>query len=250
MWDQGDDKDSGIAATNRGVLASFQILGWTLLHLRTDDPDADVLGESQLIDRLTPYARSVGEFYSTLSQHEIAGFRKLYGGNAPREIAFSIGRFIREGDSRFNPEGLAEWIESRDKVDVDSIQSLCTSIERRLLEHVTKSLKGEYGDEEWWFKVPVETRKEAAARREEETQPSPIEHYLKLIDIRKIALANWALFQDSLGMGDGNKEKRTQWTADLNEVRRRASHAAGLRLTINDLDRLKEIDTELRARSI
>jgi DNA sulfur modification protein DndB len=250
MWARGNDPTLGLAATNLGIDASLRILSWALLHLRRLDSDVDTLPNAQLISRLTPFAGRIGAFFDSLGEDDVRQLRRLYGTGGRADMAYGIGKFIREEFEDFAPDGLLDWIDSKSRVDVNEAQRLCTELERRIIDSVIGRLKQEYGEDGWWRELPLQIRKDAAARREEESDGHPLESFLYLIDLRSIVTNKWQLFQSTHAIGSGSKDEKTKWLVELNDIRRRADHAAGARLKAEDLDTLRSIDASLQQNGI
>jgi len=203
-----------------------------------------------VIDSIEPYARTAGSFFDALSIDEITSIRRHYGTGAPAEIAYSIGRAIRDYSPDFEPEGLLDWIDRKSRVDVAEAQRLCTDLEGRLFSSIVGRMKQEYGEEGWWREIPLNVRKDAAARREEESEDHPPETFLHLIDLRTIIESKWPLFQQTYAVGTGSKAEKTKWLVQLNEIRRKADHVGGVRLKPEDVELLKDIDATLAQRGI
>ena len=47
-----------------------------------------------------------------------------------------------------------------------------------------------------------------------------------LLDYRDIAEANWQLFEAPLARGKGNKQARTKWLVEVNDLRKPVMHAS------------------------
>lgn len=251
MWAAGNDENLGLIATNRGVNASLRVLSWALIHLRNQRPDFDEASDEVIIEAIVPYGEATGEFFGALSTGQVEFFRRHYGTGAPAEIAYSIGAAIKESQPDFEAEGLLEWIETRRNVNVGEAQRRCTDLEGRIISNIVDTMKNEYGEGLWWRELPLPVRQEAAARREEEPEEEhPHETYLQLIDLRTIIESKWQLFQGAFGIGEGSKRDKTLWLVKFNDVRRRADHAAGARLRLEDVELLREIDATLTERGI
>jgi hypothetical protein len=70
-----------------------------------------------------------------------------------------------------------------------------------------------------------------------------------LIDYRPIIIDNWELLGDLLGRGKGNKEAKTKWLVEVNELRKPVMHASkgvSLPITEEQLTSLEEIEEWLR----
>ncbi len=250
MWSKGNDENLGLVATNRGINASLRVLGWVLLYLRKLQPDFDIEPDQEIIYKIHPFSQLIGQFFTSLTVDDIRSLRKHYGTGAPAEIAYSIGKFIKDTYLDFDADGLTDWIDNKSRINVTEAQTLCTSLERRLIANIVKVMKNEYGEEGWWRQVPLKIRQEAASRREEESEDHPLETFLYLIDLRNIIDKNWGLFQNLYSIGSGSKEAKTKWLVTFNEIRRKADHAGGARLKSEDIDNLKLFDEILQERGI
>ena len=108
-----------------------------------------------------------------------------------------------------------------------------------------ETLKTEFGDDHhqrWWYNgIPQSVRQKAVGRLEEDQGKSEREEYLDLIDFRTIVVKNWSLFVDSLAYGaKGNKDKRTQWIVQLNDIRKIVMHPA--KRQVISWDQLAELE--------
>ena len=106
------------------------------------------------------------------------------------------------------------------------------------------TLKGEYGEEEtgWWSQgVPRAIRQKVVQRREDDPDRPPFEKCFDLIDYKKIIFDNWKLFGEKYSRGKGNKNATVGWIDTLNTIRRKVAHPERGRVTIDELDFLKEI---------
>ena len=104
---------------------------------------------------------------------------------------------------------------------------LMNKIEVMLFEWLSRELKVKYGAESWWADgVPLSSRKQCAARREEEGATAPVEAYLNLVDLRDVAKNNWDTFGPGMERMSGaqGKDRATQWIVDLNEIRKLWAH--------------------------
>jgi hypothetical protein len=71
-----------------------------------------------------------------------------------------------------------------------------------------------------------------------------------LIDYRDIAEANWQLFEPPLARGKGNKQARTKWLVEVNDLRKPVVHASrgqSMPITEEQLAFLEEIHLWLQA---
>ena len=163
--------------------------------------------------------------------------------------------FIRASDTSFDPPGLKEFLNREKAQTTTQAFELLQGIERVLQSTILSELKSEFGDEEadWWFAgVPKGVRKKVDDRiNEEGGKKGGREENFDLIDYRDIAEANWQLFEPILARGKGNKQARTKWLAEVNDLRKPVMHASkgqSLPITEEQVAFLDEIHGWLQTR--
>lgn len=210
------------------------------------------LSNDELLQKLAPYGKALGEFFASCSADQHKEFRTGARGN--QGLTFTrrkCEKALHDKFPEFEPEGLLEALKLEAAQTKEQAFKLIVSLEQRLQDFIIKALKLEFGDnheDPWWYNgVPVQIRQKATARLEEDQGKGKKEHYLDLIDFRAIALNNWSLFQDTLAFGkSGNKEKRTEWMQKLNEMRKVVMHAAKQQtIGFEQLAQLREYDEAL-----
>ncbi len=141
-----------------------------------------------------------------------------------------VEEFVQNLDASFDPPGLKEFL-SREKAQTTTQAfELLQGIERVLQSTILSELKSEFGSQEadWWFAgVPKSVRKKVDDRiNEEGGKKGGREENFDLLDYRDIAEANWQLFEVPLARGKGNKQARTKWLVDVNDLRKPVMHAS------------------------
>ena len=181
-------------------------------------------------------------------------FRALRGVQGQTAGTRRLEQQINRADASFDPPGLKELLEREKAQTTTRAYEQIKSIEHILQATVISELKDEFGagGEEWWFAgVPKQVRKKVDDRRNEEAGKSgEREQNFDLIDYRPIILDNWELFEAILARGKGNKESRTKWIFDVNELRKPVMHASrgqSLPITEEQVAFLEEIHDWLRA---
>ncbi len=147
--------------------------------------------------------------------------------------------------SSFNPEGLDEYIESRDKNAMAEARELLTNIEVALHKHVIGTLKASFGEDDsgWWYQgVPTGIRARILSEINDEGRDSPKESRFNLIDYRTLATKHWKLFEDTLfqGKAHDSKDNRTSWLLQVNEIRKLAAHPTKGTATTENVQYLRE----------
>lgn len=254
VWERGSGENGGLSM-NDGVTVCTNILRSIFFHLqsvkRVQLADLD---DDELIEVITPLAQLVGRYFASMSAEQIAQFRALRGVQGQTAGTRRLEQQINRADASFDPPGLREFLEREKAQTTTRAYEQIKSIEYVLQATVVSELKSEFGadGEEWWFAgVPKTVRKKVDDRRNEEAGKSgEREQNFDLIDYRPIILDNWELFEATFARGKGNKENRTKWIVDVNELRKPVMHASrgqSLPITEEQVAYLEEIHDWLRA---
>ena len=115
-----------------------------------------------------------------------------------------------------------------DDLEYEDLGRVLNRIEVTLCRYVLRVLQDEHASRWWVGGVPQTTRVACAERQEQEAHlvELPKHAYLMLIDLRKIVVANWPLFQDAMQRlsGKSGRDRSTDWIRELNEVRKYWAH--------------------------
>jgi DNA sulfur modification protein DndB len=181
-------------------------------------------------------------------------FRALRGIQGQTTGTRRVEESIQLSESVFDPPGLREFL-SREKAQTTTraFEQL-QAIERILQSTILSELKSEFGEDEtgWWFSgVPKSVRKKIDDRiNEEGGKGGGREDKFDLIDYRDIAETNWTLFEPTLARGKGNKQAKTKWLVEVNDLRKPVVHASrgqSMPITEEQLAFLEEIHIWLQA---
>lgn len=250
-WELGSSEGGGLAM-NDGINICLDVLRSVFTHLDSSGQKLPALADHELVAVIQPYGEALGDYLGTLSPELRKSFRDLRGNQGRATGLRRCQAGIHDRMPGFNPAGLAEWVELEKAKTNETATGIILRIEKLLQSAVLSEIKEEFGHAEpdWWFKgVPKTVRKQVDERiNEDRGQRGGRDENLDLVHYRDIAIANWPLFQDLLGYGKGAKDKRTQWIADVNEIRKTAVHASrGAPVSYEQLARLEEYERWLRA---
>lgn len=252
-WNAGAGEGGGLAM-NDGIVVLLQVLRSVIEHLESKGENLKHANEKDFVAKLSAYAECVGDYFGRMSAQERKQFRQLRGiqGQTARRRRCQVALHAQFSD--YNPQGLEEYLKAEKASTNLKAKEIVDRLEISLQQVVIDELKSEYGpgESQWWMLgVPQPIRIDVTRRYEEENgKRGSKEHYFDLIHYRKIALQNWQLFEPLLGYGKtGNKEKRTDWLNDVNEIRKLVSHASsGVAISIEQLSQLQEYEAWLQNR--
>jgi DNA sulfur modification protein DndB len=248
-WGIGRAAGGGLAM-NDSIVALTMVLNRVFQHLagKSDRHLVDYSAD-ELIEMVAPFGRAIGEYLGGFDEVERKAYRDFRGvqGYTVRRNMCEIE--LAERFPSYRPPGLQEQVEQLKAGTRQQAFPIVDRIETRLHRAVIEGLKDAYGDtqDEWWWKVPRAIRDKVDSRRnEDDGAKGGRENYFEILDFRRAILQNWDLFSGALAEGQGNKDQRTHWIEDLNEVRLLVMHASkGVQISFAQLDRLKEIDAWL-----
>jgi DGQHR domain-containing protein len=248
-WELGA-ADGGGLAMNDGVTISINCLRAVLQHLQAHESNLIDHGDSELVERLAPYSKSLGIYFQGFDPAARERFRQLRGVQGQSRGTFAALAVMRAQIKGFNPDGLDDFQRRESAQTTEQARTLIDRIETKLQKIVIQELQEEFeGGERWWYDgVPQQVRTKVVQRREEDqAKRGGNEFYFDLIDYRTLATHNWTVFQDILGYGKGSKDKRTEWIGRTNEIRKRAFHpSSGGLVSFEELDELKRYDDWLK----
>jgi DNA sulfur modification protein DndB len=254
LWEKGSGEGGGLSM-NDGVTVCLNLLRSIFHHLQTVKRIklAD-LATAELLSVVEPYAKKVGKYFQALSVEQMVQFRALRGIQGQTTGTRRVEESLQISESAFDPPGLREFL-SREKAQTTTraFEQL-QAIERILQSTILSELKSEFGEDEtgWWFSgVPKSVRKKIDDRiNEEGGKGGGREDKFDLIDYRDIAEANWPLFEPTLARGKGNKQAKTKWLVEVNDLRKPVVHASrgqSMPITEEQLAFLEEIHVWLQA---
>jgi DNA sulfur modification protein DndB len=249
-WEKGADVGGGLAM-NDGVTTCINVLRSVFQHLDSAGRKPAHKDDDDLFELTREYANALGAYFQSLSEEDRKRFRDLRGAAGQLTRTRRCQAAIRERIPSFNPPGLDEFLHLEKAQTNKQGKEVIDRIERILQRVVVEALRREIGPEEhqWWMEgVPKPVRLKVTGRFEDDDgKRGGKENYFDLIDYRAIALANWEIFEPILAYGtSGNKEKKTNWMAFINEKRKIVSHASSAAtISLEHLADLQVYDTWL-----
>jgi len=243
-WDLGrgpggalgmNDSVVALILTLRSVIRSLIDRGIRLYELAVDE----------LITEITPYAEELASAFGSFDDAELSFYRSLRGSQGQLQRMRELQLILNKRFPLFKPDGLSEYIESRDKNATAEARDLLDNIERALNKHVIGTLKATLGrdDSGWWYEgIPKAMRLRILGEINEEGRDSPKDSRFTLIDYRTLIGDHWVLLRDTLAQGKAteSKEKRTLWLARVNEIRKLAAHPTKGTAKFEDVQYLRE----------
>jgi len=243
-WNLGSGEGGGLAM-NDGISTLISVLKSVFEVLEKQGYKLIVKSNNELAELINPYSIALGKFLESFSQVERKSFRDLRGVSGITYRTRQSQNGIRQFISEFSPEGLDQWVDEMKQQTNKNTKELIDEIEVKLQYFIVEKLKEVFeGDEDlWWYEgIPSTIRTKTITRLEEDkNKRGGREFYFDLIDYKKIILDNWQIFENILGFGKGNKDKRTEWIGFINDARKIVAHASsGKTVKLEDYDKVRE----------
>lgn len=239
-WDLGAAEGGGLAM-NDGVTACIAVLRSIFEHLERKNVKLLAMDNDDLLAAVKPYATILGKYFGGLSTEARKGFRDLRGVQGQTARKYRCQQAIKAKVPDFNPSGLSDFlVRDREQTNLRAKEVL-DRIEKTLQRVVMEELKREFGNDEseWWLLgVPKKVRIEVGQRFEaDDGKRGSKEAYFELINYRTIAIDKWDTFGPIFGYGtSGNKDKKTKWMVEINELRNLVSHpSSGATLSLEQV---------------
>ena len=226
-WALGAAAGGGLAMSN-GVTICVNVLR-SVLEFLGEHARPSLLSDDDLTQRLTQYAKALGNYFARMSPADRLGFRQLQGVNGQTTGTRMCQAALQSDFPTFNPLGLKDWTERQKANTNEEARSVIEKIEKALQEVILETLKDEFqrDEDEWWFEgIPAAIRTKIAQRIEESGgKAGAREQNFELIHYRDIIEHNWQLFGDLLGSDQhGNRKKKTEWIVDVGQMRNVVMH--------------------------
>ena len=230
-WDIGD-APGGYLCTNIGIRAIFHVIKDIADHIhRKDGTQLYCLSADETIEEITPYLKTLVEYFEEATPQEIQAFRKVGSSLvAVRQQSFGMEAQIHKKFHEFCPPDLMKYLETRDTEGTEKAAKHVREIQSKLFFYVIETLQHHYGDntDNWWIEgVPVNIRTNCSIRWERANRQGNTENQLFLLDYIEICHKNWDLFKDVISLDSPNKQNKTvntKWIKNLNDIRNITAH--------------------------
>lgn len=230
-WDVGR---TGHLCVNVGVRALLILFETTISFAEQtrknfDPPNAT---PEELVDETIFVLKPLLEYLRTTGDKEFAErFGSKYGSGGPPEYFYELAQIIWDQNKAFEPDGLLDYVASKDESRVAGAQSTIKFIENRVTEIVINHFKKIHGANYWNYVGSKEMRVKAYERQQEDEPEKQLEleAYLDFIDKKKIIEKpeNWVSFKSYFDiplLGEKGYAKNLKWMDRLNELRRIVAH--------------------------
>jgi len=247
-WDLGR---RGAFCVNAGIRALLLLFGAAIEHAtavkRGFEPSN--VTPREIVDEATSICKPLIEFFQTITEDQfVEKFGGKYGSGGPVEYFYELSQIIRGKNEKFNPEGLAEYIASKDDKRVKEAESTIRFMENRITDIVISYFKKIHGSNYWNYIGTKEMRVKAYERQQEypPEKQLELEAYLDFIDKKKIIEKqdHWSIFKhvfDIPMQGEKGYSKNVKWMDRLNELRRVVAHPHKRAFKSDDLEFLEWI---------
>jgi DGQHR domain-containing protein len=245
-WDTGR---TGGFCINVGVRAVLLLFDALIKHAGAKRKNFDPTNASpeEIVEEVIGVAKPLCQFLQSISDAEfLERFAPRYGSGGPPDYFYELSQIVWEHDKSFAPEGLAEYLASKDDKRVSEAEDTIRFIETRVTEIVVSHFKKLHGNKYWNYLGTKEMRVKAYERQQGDAveKQLDLEAYLDFIDKKKIVEKNYdavkAYFDIPL-RGEKGYAKNLKWMDRLNELRRVVAHPHKRAFKSEDLEFLEWI---------
>jgi DNA sulfur modification protein DndB len=252
--EEWEKESEGVILINRGVYGFILLLSDILQHLdemKIIDVKKNTVNKIML--EVQTYIDPIINYIKDLSGEQREELRKAYGAGGETKYWRTFQKIVRETHTKFNPEGLDEFIAKQEKINNDRAFAIIRDIETFFNEDFKTKLEDKFG--KMWFKkgVPPQIGDDAVAlatkkNREIENEDDEVEPWdcVNIIAYRAIALKNWqeVFEKEYTKPGEekisGGKEEKTKWMVKLEFLRNQNVHSYFV--TEDELKYLEELN--------
>jgi hypothetical protein len=212
--------------------------------------DPNNASPEEIVEEAIGVAKPLCEFLQSVSDTEfLERFAPRYGSGGPLDYFHELSETVWEHDKSFAPEGLEEYLASKDDERINEAEDTIKFIENRITEIVVSHFKKIHGNKYWNYIGTKEMRVKAYERQQEDAveKQLELEAYLDFIDKKKIVEKSYDAFKvyfDIPLRGEKGYAKNLKWMDRLNELRRIVAHPHKRAFKSEDLEFLEWIRKE------
>jgi DGQHR domain-containing protein len=173
-WDAGR---SGAFCINVGVRAMLLMFDSLIKHAAAKRKNFDPSNATpaEIVDEAARVAKPLIERLGDISDSEfLERFSEKYGSGGPLDYFYELSQIIWEKDKSFAPEGLAEYVASKDEKRIKEAETTIKFIENRVTDIVLDYFKKLHGSNYWNYIGTKEMRVKAYERQQEEALRSSL----------------------------------------------------------------------------
>lgn len=256
-WDLGRQ---GHLCVNVGIRALLMLFNAAVAHAEQKQKNFDPSNATpdELVGEASAVFQPVLNFISKSSESDFSDrFGSKYGSGGPPEYFYELAQIIWNVDKSFEPDGLAEYISSKDESRIAEAQATIKYIENRVTEIVINHFKKVHGANYWNYIGTKEMRVKAYERQQEDEPEKQLdlEAYLDFIDKKKIIekSENWSNFKAYFDIplkDEKGYSKNLKWMDRLNELRRIVAHPHKRAFKPEDIEFLEWIRRAFEAKML
>jgi DGQHR domain-containing protein len=245
-WQLGDAK-GGFLCTNNGLRALLRLLKDLIIFIERDDHiKMETMSAEDIVEKVAAYTAPLIEFFTNASQDEIQNFRSRQALDGVKRNCLGMMGIISESRPAFKTPELQNYLDSRDKEGTTIAHNLIDEINLTVHKDVLDQLKKSYPNgEEWWLKVPLNTRKKCDEHWNNDNGAKNRWQYLSLADYQTIVTSNWELFDKRYDFGDKGKSSKkadkVSWIGHVNKIRQTTHHPEKGLISKDEVAWIKEI---------
>lgn len=231
-WDLGRQ---GNITTNVGIRGYLLLFAALIDHLENNSKlDSKKTTPTTLVDSVAMEMAPLLQFVQKAGDADFSERfgRKFYGSGGPIEYFYELTQIIYSSNPEFNPEGLQEYMDSKDETKLKDAHDIMRFIEIRATEIIIDYFKKVHG-EKYWNYIGTKDMRVKSYQRQQEVEPDQqldVEAYLDFIDKKKIVEKSdvWPYFQKYFSIpprGEKGHGKNLQWMDRINELRKVVAHS-------------------------
>jgi DGQHR domain-containing protein len=228
-WQLGDAK-GGFLCTNNGLRALLRLLKELITFIeRNDHIKMESMSAEDVVEKVAAYTTPLVEFFTNASPDVVQNFRSRQALDGVKRNCLGMMGIIGEKRPEFQTPELQNYLDSRDKEGTTIAHNLIDEINLIVHKDVLDQLKKSYPiGEEWWLKVPLNTRKKCDEQWNNDNGAKSRWQYLSLADYQTIVTSNWELFDKRYDFGDTGKSSKkadkVSWIGHVNKIRQTTHH--------------------------
>lgn len=255
-WIKNNDNKNSFVKNNiiSGIIRTINSI---IIYLKSENlinPLANSV--DNMLNTIKPYLNVIIDYWNTMTDEEKKDINSTYGANGPINCCRHFEKNINSHFSNFNPDGLKEYWNNRDKNNANEAREIIDNLLATLRSNFKLAISSKFNENQLdkWLPKSVSTTIDTKVSNynygKDKHQFKDRWDFFEFDDLQKILTysSNWTeIFNKKYSHPDirGNKETTTKWLIQINTINKQLRKSSFI--DVDDFEYIKVIDKWIKS---